>query len=67
MSDVSPEQVLREVAQAVPRDFLENIVVIGSLAAGYHYFRNQPALQVRTKDIDASCSPALWLLKPASP
>jgi len=59
MSDVSPEQVLREVARAVPHDFLENIVVIGSLAAGYHFFRNEPSLQVRTKDIDCILRPRL--------
>lgn len=59
MSDVSPEQVLREVARAVPHDFLENIVVIGSLATGYHFFRDEPSLQVRTKDIDCILRPRL--------
>jgi hypothetical protein len=59
MSDVSPEQVLREVARAVPHDFLENIVVIGSLAAGYHFFRDEPSLQVRTKDFDCILRPRL--------
>lgn len=59
MSDISPEDVLREVAQAVPADFRENIVVIDSLAAGYHFFKNQPSMQVRTKDIDCLLRPRL--------
>ena len=39
MSNVTPLQVLKDVAMAVPEDCRSNIVVIGSLAAGYHAYR----------------------------
>ena len=39
MSHVSPFEVLVAVAAAVPEACRANIIIIGSLAAGYHYFR----------------------------
>jgi hypothetical protein len=57
MSHVSPSRVLAEVAHAVPVACRKNIVVIGSLAAGYHYFRNDPSKAVRTKDVDCVLEP----------
>ncbi len=57
MSQVSPFKVLSEVANAVPKDCRENIVVIGSLAAGYHFFRDDPTKAVRTKDVDCVLAP----------
>lgn len=59
VKDVSPSKVLKEVAAAVPADVHPNIVIIGSLAAGYGLFRADDAFGVRTKDIDCVLSPHL--------
>lgn len=57
MSQVSPKAVLSQVAAAVPETCRENIVVIGSLAAGYHFFGDDSAKAVRTKDVDCVLAP----------
>lgn len=54
---VSPADVLREIAEAVPEDCRDLVIVIGSLAVGYHYFRDQAEMVVRTKDADCLLSP----------
>lgn len=56
---MAPGAVLDQLAAAVPEDFRENIVVIGSLAAGYHFFGDNPRLQVRTKDVDCLLCPRI--------
>ena len=57
MSNVTPLQVLEDVAKAVPAECRSNIVVIGSLAAGYHYFGSDQSKAVRTKDVDCVLEP----------
>jgi hypothetical protein len=54
---VSPRMVLEEIAKAIPVDCRENIIIVGSLAAGYHFFGNDAALMVRTKNADCLLSP----------
>ncbi len=56
---VSPRKVLAEVAAAVPPDVHPNLIIIGSLAAGYWLFQGDDAFGVRTKDIDCVLSPHL--------
>jgi hypothetical protein len=57
--EVSLRDVLAEVAQAIPPDVHPNIIIIGSLAAGYGLFRRDEISSVRTKDIDCVLSPHL--------
>ena len=55
--EVSVRDVLKEVAEAIPPDVRSNIIIIGSLAAGYWLFRRDEASGVRTKDVDCVLSP----------
>lgn len=57
--EVSPRKVLAEIAAAVPREVHPNIVIIGSLAAGYWLFPGDGSFGVRTKDVDCVLSPHL--------
>jgi len=54
---VSPGAVLADIASAIPVDCRKNIIIIGSLAAAYHFFGENPAIMVRTKDADCLLSP----------
>jgi hypothetical protein len=54
---VSPRAVLEQVAHAIPEDCRANIIIIGSLAVGYHFFGNDPSLRVHTKISTASSRP----------
>ncbi len=54
---ISPVEALEEIAEAVPADCHDKIVIIGSLAVGYHFFRTQPDMGVRTKDADCLLFP----------
>lgn len=60
---VSPRLVLAQVADAVPSVCRENIIVIGSLAAGFQLLGHDDSLQVRTKDIDCVLSPRVKAVK----
>ncbi len=57
MSEVRPVDVLRQVAEAIPEECRENIVIIGSLAAAYAFFGKDDKLSVQTKDVDCMLRP----------
>ena len=57
LEPISPETTLREIAKAIPSECRENMIIIGSLAVGYHYFRDHASMVVRTKDADCLLSP----------
>ncbi len=57
LRSVFPAAVLREVAAAIPEAYRENVTIIGSLAAAYHYFADRDTITVRTKDADCLLSP----------
>jgi hypothetical protein len=56
---ISPSKVLAQVAAAVSTEVHPNIIIIGSLAAGYWLLRGAEELGVRTKNIDCVLSPRL--------
>lgn len=57
MNEVRPWEALEKVAMAVPEFCRENVVIIGSLAAGYAFFGKEDIMAVRTKDIDCLLRP----------
>jgi len=57
MNLLSPHEVLKQVAAALPEECRASVIVIGSLAAGYRYFGSDPASLVQTKDVDCMLSP----------
>ena len=57
MSQLSPSAVFFQVSEAVPESCRGNIVIIGSLAAGYHFYHGNRAISVRTKDVDCILEP----------
>lgn len=59
MSLVSPLEALKLVANAIPDDCKENLIIIGSLAAAAAYFIEDEAIAIRTKDADCLLSPRL--------
>ncbi len=58
-TELSLREVLAEVARAIPTDVHPNLIIIGSLAAGYGLFRRDELSAVRTKDVDCVLSPHL--------
>ncbi len=57
LQPLSPRDVLAQVAQAIPPACRPYVIIVGSLAAGYHFFANDGARAVRTKDVDCMFSP----------
>jgi len=54
---LSPAEVLTQVAAALPDEVRPNVVIIGSLAAAYHFFAADSDRAIRTKDVDCLFSP----------
>lgn len=57
MNNLAPAAVLAQVSEALPEACRKHIIVIGSLAAGYRFFANDPTKAVRTKDVDCILEP----------
>lgn len=54
---MSPKDVLGQVAQALPQNCRRDVIIIGSLAAGYYFFSDDGSKGIRTKDVDCMFSP----------
>jgi hypothetical protein len=59
---VSPRAVFKQISDALPAKVREYVIVVGSLAAGFHFFGGRHAMGVRTKDADCLLSPRLTAL-----
>lgn len=59
MNALSPDDLMRQLADALPAECRESTIVVGSLAAAYHYFGGNQEKQVETKDLDCMLSPHL--------
>jgi hypothetical protein len=57
MTPLAPEAVMAQIAAALPDDCRSNVIIIGSLAAGYHFFAGDGQRSIRTKDVDCMFSP----------
>lgn len=52
-----PIAVIAELARAIPKSCHPFVIIIGSVAAGYYFFKDQPERTLRTKDVDCMFSP----------
>ena len=57
MTPLTPDAVMAQLAAALPEDCRPNVIIIGSLAAGYHFFSGDAQRSIRTKDVDCMFSP----------
>ena len=57
MSNLPARRVMQQVAEAIPRECHNEIIIVGSLAAGYHFFGKDSKGAVTTKDVDGMLSP----------
>lgn len=66
--NISPSQVLDQVAAVLPAGVRDNLIVCGcgSLAAAYWFFAGDGNRAIRTKDIDGLCSPRAKSVAPAT-
>lgn len=56
---LSPESIMRQISEAIPRNVRGDVIIIGSLAVGYHFFAGDPEAAVMTKDVDCLLSPSV--------
>jgi len=57
MTPLTPDAVMDRIAAALPVDCRRDVIVIGSLAAGYHFFADDGQRSIRTKDVDCMFAP----------
>ena len=55
---LGPKGLFLALAKTIPKDFHEHMIMVGSLAAGYHFHEKLGRQPVRTKDADAVVQPA---------
>jgi hypothetical protein len=48
MTPLAPDTVMAQIAMALPEGCRPNIIIIGSLAVGYHFFSGDSQRQVPT-------------------
>jgi len=65
MSSLPARGVMQQVAAAIPMECRGEIIVVGSLAAAYHFFGSDPNAVITTKDVDAMLSPNALALRNA--
>jgi hypothetical protein len=63
MTPLPPDSIMRQIAEAIPEDIRGDIIIIGSLAAGYYFFGDDPEAAVTTKDVDCMLSPNVRALR----
>jgi hypothetical protein len=52
-----PDSIMRQIAEAIPENIRGDIIIVGSFAAGYHFFGKGSDDAVMTKDVDCLLSP----------
>jgi hypothetical protein len=57
MTPLTPDAVMTQIAAALPLDCRQDVIIIGSMAAGYHFFAGDANTSIRTKDVDCMVSP----------
>ncbi len=57
MSMLPARRVMQQVAAAVPRELQREIIIVGSLAAAYHFFGQDRSGEITTKDVDGMLFP----------
>lgn len=63
MTPLPPGGIMRQIAEAIPEGVRSDIIIVGSLAAGYHFFSDDPEAAVMTKDVDCLLSPNVRAVK----
>lgn len=57
MTPLTPDAVMAQIATALPQECRQDVIIIGSLAAGYHFFSGDGQRSIRTKDVDCMFAP----------
>ena len=57
MTPLTPDAVMAQIAGVLLEGCRPNVIIIGSLAAGYHFFSGDGQRSIRTKDVDCMFSP----------
>jgi hypothetical protein len=55
MTPLSPEEVLKQIVEALPQECRDHVIIIGSLAAGDHFFSGDPERSIRTQHSNEGC------------